>query len=281
LGSDGSKFDSSVDRGKPFKFTIGQGMVISGWEEGFASMKVGECATLKVRSDYGYGDRGSPPKIPAKAELLFDVQLLSFAEKQKERYQMSAEEKLAHADKLKAAGTEMFQKQNYMEAAAKYEDGANFAVEEGVTGNDIPEQERPLYVSCWSNAAMCYVKLKEWSDATRACNHVLDIDSETKNIKALYRRGFSRMKLGLYKEAKTDLMDVYKIDNANKDVRKALAQLKEEIANSKKKEKAAFGGLFNKVDFYNDKQGVLVPNSKGDNPHVYFQIKHGEEDLGR
>jgi peptidylprolyl isomerase len=281
LAKDGSKFDSSVDRGKPFKFTIGQGMVIAGWEEGFASMKVGELATLKISSDYGYGDSGNPPKIPAKAELIFDVQLLGFAEKEKERWQMTPEEKLEHADKLKAAGTELFQKQNYMEAAAKYEDGANFAVEEGTTGNDIPEEQRPLYVSCWSNAAMCYVKLKEWSDATRACNHVLDIESEPKNIKAIYRRGFARMKLGLYKEAKADLMDAYKMDNANKDVRKALAQLKEEIANSKKKEKAVFGGLFNKVDIYNDKQGVLVPNAKGDNPHVYFQMKQGEEDLGR
>jgi tetratricopeptide (TPR) repeat protein len=244
-------------------------------------MKVGELATLKISNDYGYGDRGNPPKIPPKAELMFDVQLLGFAEKQKERYQMSPEEKLAHADKLKAAGTELFQQKNYTEAAAKYEEGANFAVEEDVTGNDVPEAERPLYVSCWSNAAMCYVKLKEWSDVTRACNHVLEIESETKNIKALYRRGLARVNLGLYKEAKADLMDAYKIDNANKDVRKALALLKAEIANSKKKEKEAFGGLFNKVDFYNDKQGVLVPNSKGDNPHVYFQIKHGDEDLGR
>ena len=48
LKSDGSKFDSSVDRGQPFKFTIGQGMVIKGWDEGFASMKVGEKAVLEI-----------------------------------------------------------------------------------------------------------------------------------------------------------------------------------------------------------------------------------------
>jgi FKBP-type peptidyl-prolyl cis-trans isomerase len=57
LESDGSKFDSSRDRGKPFVFTIGQGQVIKGWDEGFASMKVGEKAKLSIRSDYGYGDR--------------------------------------------------------------------------------------------------------------------------------------------------------------------------------------------------------------------------------
>lgn len=69
-------------------------MVIKGWDEGFASMKVGEHAILKVRSDYGYGDSGSPPKIPPKADLYFDVELLSFREKPKERWQMTTEERL-------------------------------------------------------------------------------------------------------------------------------------------------------------------------------------------
>eukprot|EP00339_Tiarina_fusa_P030012 CAMPEP_0117043850 /NCGR_PEP_ID=MMETSP0472-20121206/30445_1 /TAXON_ID=693140 ORGANISM="Tiarina fusus, Strain LIS" /NCGR_SAMPLE_ID=MMETSP0472 /ASSEMBLY_ACC=CAM_ASM_000603 /LENGTH=473 /DNA_ID=CAMNT_0004755461 /DNA_START=68 /DNA_END=1486 /DNA_ORIENTATION=+ len=282
LSSDGSKFDSSRDRGKTFKFTIGEGMVIKGWDEGFASMKVGEQAILKVRSDYGYGDSGSPPKIPPKAELLFDVELLSFHEKPKERYEMSPEERITHATKLKDEGTAFFKTQTFEKATAKYEDAALYAVDEGVTGNDIPEDERVLYISCWSNAAMCYIKLKEWTDAIRACNHVLDIESEEKsNIKALYRRGLARIHLGLYKEAKVDLMDAYGIDKSNKEVRKALALLKEASANAKKKEKAAFGGMFGKVDMYNDKKGVLMPNANGDNPHVFFQVKQGEEDLGR
>ena len=126
------------------------------------------------------------------------------------------------------------------------------------------------------------MKLKSWADAKQACNKVLDITSETKtNIKALYRRGLAHLKLGLYKEAKADLMSAYNLDNSNKDVRKALQMLKDEVAASKKKEKATFGGFFNKVDIYNDKQGVVTPNAKGDNPHVYFQINQGDDDLGR
>ena len=100
LVSDGSKFDSSRDRGKTFKFTIGQGQVIKGWDEGFASMKVGEKAILKVRHDYGYGERGSPPKIPGKADLFFDVELLGFREKPKERWEMTPEERKVAAEKL-------------------------------------------------------------------------------------------------------------------------------------------------------------------------------------
>jgi len=282
LVSDRSKFDSSHDRNQTFKFTIGKGQVIKGWDEGFGSMKVGEKATLKVRYDYAYGDTGSPPKIPAKADLFFDVELIGFREKPKERWQMSTEERLAHANKLKTEGTECFNERRFMEGAAKYEESASYGVDEGISGNDVPEEERKLYVSCWSNAAMCYIRLKSWPDAVRATDHVLEIESEkSTNIKALYRRGIARTHLGLYKEAKVDLMDAYKIDSKNKEVRKAFSQLKEEMAKAKSKEKAAFGGLFGKVDMYDDKKGPLVPNAKGTNPHVYFQIKHGEESLGR
>jgi len=280
--TDGSKFDSSRDRGKAFKFTIGQGMVIKAWDEGFASMKVGEKAILKCRYDYAYGESGSPPKIPPKAELLFDVELIGFHEKQKAKWEMSDEERIAQAEKLKAEGTDLFKKQQFASAAVKYEEAASFAVGEGITGDDIPENERPLFVGCWNNAAMMYIKMKEWPDVIRATNNVLDIETEAKtNAKALYRRGFARMKLGLHEEAKTDLMDAYNVDNANKDVRKALAQLKEEVNKAKAKAKAAFGGMFDKVDIYAEKKGKLVPNAKGDNPHVFFDIKQGEESLGR
>jgi hypothetical protein len=89
LASDGSKFDSSLDRGKPFKFTIGAGQVIRGWDEGFASMRVGEKATLAIRSDYGYGSQAMGAKIPANSDLNFDVELLGFKEKERERWEVS------------------------------------------------------------------------------------------------------------------------------------------------------------------------------------------------
>ncbi len=73
---DGSKFDSSYDKGEPFVFKIGAGNVIEGWEQGIPGMKVGGKRKIKIPSNMGYGENGSPPSIPGKAGLVFEVELL-------------------------------------------------------------------------------------------------------------------------------------------------------------------------------------------------------------
>jgi FKBP-type peptidyl-prolyl cis-trans isomerase FkpA len=75
--TDGSKFDSSRDRGKGFDFRLGAGQVIRGWDQGVAGMKVGGLRKLTIPPDMAYGDRGFPPVIPARATLVFEVELLA------------------------------------------------------------------------------------------------------------------------------------------------------------------------------------------------------------
>jgi FKBP-type peptidyl-prolyl cis-trans isomerase FkpA len=75
--TDGSTFDSSLDRGKPFEFQLGAGRVIKGWDQGVVGMKVGGKRKLTIPSDLAYGARGFPPVIPPDSTLVFEIELLA------------------------------------------------------------------------------------------------------------------------------------------------------------------------------------------------------------
>ena len=270
---DGTKFDSSRDRGTPFDFTIGRGQVIKGWDQGFATMKKGERAVLTIKSDYGYGDRGSPPKIPGGATLLFDVELISFAPKKKEKWEMSDAEKLAEATALKGSAKEEFKAGQFSSAFESYKEAISL-----IEGMD---EGKDMTASLNLNAAIAAVKCKDYSPALKMTTNVLE--SDPANSKALYWRAVANKKSGNFAEAKNDIVAAVKLEPKNKTLRKEYEEIKKVALESKKKEKAAFGNMFKAMGtMYSEKAEVEKPIVfDGPLPKVYFDMEMGGESIGR
>jgi|EP00945_MAST-04E_sp_MAST-4E-sp1_P002861 peptidylprolyl isomerase len=271
---DGTKFDSSRDRGDPFKFTIGQGQVIKGWDQGFASMRKGEHAVLTINSDYGYGDHGSPPKIPGGATLVFDVELLGFGPKKKEKWEMSDEEKIAEATKLKAEGKERFTDKKFSHALAIYAEALSFL-------ENLDDTAAELLTSLRLNATISAVKAGESAKAVKHASDVLA--GNAASSKALYWRAVAYRKSGDFKAAKADIVAAIKAEPKNKTMRKEYDAIKKAAADAKKKEKATFGNMFKAMgSMYAEKKEVEKPvKFEGPLPRVFFDVKMGEEALGR
>nr|CCA14206.1 peptidylprolyl cistrans isomerase putative [Albugo laibachii Nc14] len=277
---DGTVFDSSRDRDSEFTFVLGKGNVIKAWDSAFATMKVGERAMLTCKPEYAYGEAGSPPKIPANATLKFDVELLGFAEKKKESWEMSTAEKMEECTKLKAEGTELFKTQKYAEAAAKYEEGASYLDDLYDAEEEDQAKMKEIQTICYVNASMCHLKLENYTEAAAVSSKAIKNDKN--NIKALYRRGLARMHLNDLDRAKEDLLTAGKLDPTSRDIRRALETLKEKLKELKTKEKAIFGGIFSKVSMYDDKAQVNdEPELDPNNPKVFFNVKIGDEEAGK
>jgi len=268
---DGTKFDSSRDRGQEFKFKIGKGSVIKGWDIGFATMKVGEKAILKCREDYAYGQEAKGGKIPAGATLIFDVELLGTGPAQKELWEYTDEEKLTEGAKLKENGTAAFKEKNFEEAYRLYD--------EAVKMLDYVDAGKEIVLACNLNMAQACLNMKNYTGANEKAGLVLKEDPN--NVKALYRRGLSRNSLGLAEEAMEDLKKALTIDPTNANVKIELAKAKKSVAAAKAKHKAAYTGMFNKISVYSDKANAVIPGSSKNNPKVFMDIAIGGEFKGR
>lgn len=163
---DGTVFDSSVTRGQPFNFDIGNMAVIRGWDEGVCGMKVGEKALFTIASDYAYGSKGSG-SIPADATLQFEIELLDIVEKDHE-YPHTNEEKLAAAKVRQEAGNALFKSGKYKKAAAKYDKGTQLLEYFIEAAPEIEEERCVLRATLFGNWALCNLRLKEYADC---CSH--------------------------------------------------------------------------------------------------------------
>mmetsp|Transcript_43850 Transcript_43850/g.81893 ORF Transcript_43850/g.81893 Transcript_43850/m.81893 type:complete len:312 (-) Transcript_43850:52-987(-) len=264
LHSDGSKFDSSRDRPGNFKFDVGVGQVIKGWDQGILTMKRGEKCILRCSSDYAYGDHGSPPKIPGGATLNFEVELFSWKEKVKPPSKMTEEERRDFATKMKESGTEAFKQGDFATAVNRYEDGAQYITYDGnddccddvgcsahggAHGDDahaadahsLSDADKQLAIALLNNCAMARLKLGQYDEAKFDCVKVLGYDKS--NIKATFRRAQAEFALHNFKACVEDTTRMLELEPANKDAE----QLKKKALDAEKKEKKQEKAMYSKM----------------------------------
>ena len=233
---DGSVFDSSVERGQPFKFQLGLGRVIKGWDAGFASMRKGEKAFLTCTPDFAYGAGGSPPKIPPAATLRFEVELLDWARDPK---YMPLAEKVKGAEAAKEAGNRAFTKGDLADALAEY--GAAW----GLVEAEEDASATALRASIKNNAAQVRLKQGDWAGALKDAGKAAEVDPS--NAKAFFRKGSAAGKLGEWDAAIAALKECVRLAPADPAARDALAAAKAAASEARKKKDSMWGGFFKKA----------------------------------
>lgn len=245
LYADGTKFDSSRDRPGSFDFEIGLGNVIDGWDQGISTMKRGEKSILRCRSDYAYGEDGSPPDIPENATLDFEVELFSWKEKGKPFWEMSPEERIDFARKCKDEGTEALKAQDWETAVSSYETGAAYVTYEGVLDNDnagLGDEQRNLAVALYNNCALARLKAGDAQGCTSDCTKALGYDD--KNVKAFFRRAQAALALEDLAACAADCSKALEGDPENKEIQQLRRRALDAEKKIKQKEKAVYSKMF-------------------------------------
>jgi len=237
LLSDGSKFDSSRDRNEPFSFDLGKGAVIKGWDEGVATMKVGEIAELVCAPDYGYGAAGSPPKIPPNATLKFEVEMIDFTEPVD-----TPEKKVSVALAKKEEGNKNFKEGQYENAKKAYGKGQDLIKDIWGADDDTKKTAAELTIALGANVTMCSLKLGEYGEAVKEAKEVLKNDPA--NIKTIWRLGQAYMHTGEYEEGLAVVKDGLKLAPEDSNLKSVLSQIQQKQAEYHQKEKAMYKKMF-------------------------------------
>jgi len=269
--TNGEGFDSSRDRDETFKFTLGQGMVIKGWDLGVATMNKGEKSVFTISHEYGYGSRGSG-KIPANATLIFEVELINFYDKAKSIWEMDLPEKLHLATKCKDEGVNLFKEKKFVEAKKKFEEGLSYF--EKLPDRDITDQVNEKKLSLLLNLSNCHNNLKEWQQTIKRVGEALKIKEAPK---CYYYRGNAHMNLDEIGEAESDFLKLKELLPGDDSASACLEQLNQRRS---KKEKM-FKNMM-KTSLYDDKEMPVTKIEKSipkdvnpSNPRVYFEISIG------
>jgi len=238
--ADGTEFDSSIKRGEPFKFKVGTGMVIKGWDLCVATMLVGEKCKLTLTPEYAYGAEGFLEEggggIPPNSTIIFTMELVNF-----DKPIDTIPERIEAANKIKDEGNALFAAQSYQAAYDAYERALDFF------RHIFPkDEERTLMEQCkipiLLNQAACMLKLTNYRSARLCCEQALDYDPH--NVKATFRLGQAWQGMADYEKARFNFDLALKLEPTSADIKRALANLTKLEAKHKAQEQALCAKMF-------------------------------------
>ncbi|KAL3358889.1 hypothetical protein AABB24_015798 [Solanum stoloniferum] len=231
-----------------FEFKTDEEQVIDGLDRAVMSMKKGEVALLIIAPDYAFGPSESKQDlgvVPPNSTVYYEVELVSFV-KEKESWDMNTQEKIEAAGKKKEEGNALFKAGKYARASTRYEKAAKFIEGDTDFSEEEKKQAKALKISCNLNNAACKLKLKDYKQAEKLCTKVLE--TESTNVKALYRRAQAYMNMADLDLAEFDIKKALEIDPNNRDVKLEYKALKEKVKEFNKKDAKFYGNMFAKLN---------------------------------
>lgn len=221
------------DKGVPF-----------GVDRAMDKMQKGECCVLYLKSKYGFGSEGKPEyKIGPDKDIIYEVTLKSF-QRAKEPWEMDLTEKLDLAVGIKHKGNQYFKAGRYLQAVIQYQRIVSMLEMECGTGIDQQRRIQSFMSTAHLNLALCFLRIKEFSQVVENCNKVIEIDES--NEKALYRRGEARLLRNEFTLALEDFQQVLQVNPSNRAARAQISICQRKIKEHHEQDKKIYANMFQK-----------------------------------
>ncbi|XP_058819841.1 FK506-binding protein 59 isoform X3 [Topomyia yanbarensis] len=223
------------------EFTIGEGEecgIVSGVEIALEKFRKLETSKLIIKPQFAFGGVGNADLgVPSNSTVEYVVTLLEF-EREPDSWKLDDIKRMEQAKMFKEKGTGYFKENKFKLALKMYEKSLSFL------SSSETEESKQFQLLVYLNKALCHQKLSDHDEGKAACTEALKIDS--KNVKALYRRGQSKLALGDFEKALEDFNAVREIEPENKAAQNQVAICKQKIKDYNEKQKKVFANMFTK-----------------------------------
>uniref|UniRef100_A0A4W4F1I4 peptidylprolyl isomerase n=1 Tax=Electrophorus electricus TaxID=8005 RepID=A0A4W4F1I4_ELEEL len=249
-----------------------------GVDRAMEKMQKGECCLLYLKPKYGYGKEGKPEyNIGPNAELLYEVTLKDF-QKAKESWEMDLNDKLDQAVLVKQKGTHYFKAGRYHHAIIQYQRIISWLEMECGVGKEQQQAIQAILLVAHLNLALCYLRLREYSQTVENCNKVMELDSE--NEKALYRRGEARLLQNEFSLALVDFQQVLQVNPSNRAARCQIAACQRKMREHHERDKKIYANMFQRFAEHDAKVSLLMcakPQKMYSNAECFKQERRQQE----